>query len=157
MTNDPAGGFDERMPHDLIHFVVERELGLQCGIFGQVAAGGTAGSFFPVVSQTLTVREAARRRRALSKRSGKLMQAGRRDTAVSEAATYLVHGAWQARRTDMVAKPHHADPTAATRSGFISALQLTRIFDQLDALSTRWSALEIGESMTVNWPSRGRG
>ena len=41
---NPAPGYDTRMPHDLIHFVVERELGIRHGIFGQLAAGGTAGT-----------------------------------------------------------------------------------------------------------------
>lgn len=37
---NPAPGYDPLLPHDLVHFVVERELGLQLGIFGQIAKGG---------------------------------------------------------------------------------------------------------------------
>jgi hypothetical protein len=39
-----APGNDRLMPHDLQHFIAEQELGIELGIFGQVAAGGTAGN-----------------------------------------------------------------------------------------------------------------
>jgi hypothetical protein len=39
----PTGpGFDPWLPHDLVHFVVERHVGIVHGVFGQLAAGGTA-------------------------------------------------------------------------------------------------------------------
>jgi hypothetical protein len=41
----PAPGYDERMPHDLAHFVAERDEAIDHGIFGQLAAGGHAGTF----------------------------------------------------------------------------------------------------------------
>ena len=40
---NPAPGYDPLMPHDMMHLVVESQLGLTRGIFGQLAAGGTAG------------------------------------------------------------------------------------------------------------------
>ena len=40
---DPAPGYSELIPHDLMHLVVEAKLGLARGIFGQLAAG--AGTF----------------------------------------------------------------------------------------------------------------
>ncbi len=42
---DPAPGYDPLMPHDLLHLVVEAELGLTHGVFGQLAAGGDASTF----------------------------------------------------------------------------------------------------------------
>ena len=42
---NPAPGYDPIMPHDLLHLVVESELGLTRGIFGQIAEGGHAGTF----------------------------------------------------------------------------------------------------------------
>jgi hypothetical protein len=41
----PAPGYHERLPHDLVHLAVELEYGIAHGVFGQVAAGGTAGTF----------------------------------------------------------------------------------------------------------------
>ena len=45
LTMSPAPGFDPFLPHDLAHFVVESEFGLRLGIYGQLAAGGDAGTF----------------------------------------------------------------------------------------------------------------
>src|SRR5262245_18408856 len=36
----PAPGYDPLMPHDLQHFIVERALAINGGVFGQLAAGG---------------------------------------------------------------------------------------------------------------------
>ena len=48
---NPGPGYDSELPHDLIHFVVENVLGLSRGVFGQLAAGGDAGTFrLPVAS-----------------------------------------------------------------------------------------------------------
>jgi hypothetical protein len=60
LMGDPAPGFDEFLPHDLLHFVAEAEWGLDGAVFGPLAAGD-AGSFWPV-DQAL-VRKAMRRRR----------------------------------------------------------------------------------------------
>jgi hypothetical protein len=43
-----APGYDDWLPHDLLHFVAEAELGLDGGIFGDLAAGGNARLFWPV-------------------------------------------------------------------------------------------------------------
>lgn len=47
---NPAPGYDPIMPHDLLHLAVESEIGLRCGIFGQIAAGGNAGTFHTIPS-----------------------------------------------------------------------------------------------------------
>src|SRR4029077_17903667 len=49
----PAPGFDEFLPHDLLHFVAEAEWGIDGGIFGQLAAGGDPGLFLPVEEELL--------------------------------------------------------------------------------------------------------
>ena len=41
----PAPGYDPLLPHDLAHFIVERECGIALGVFGQLAAGGDAATF----------------------------------------------------------------------------------------------------------------
>jgi hypothetical protein len=147
---DPAPGYDDLLPHDLIHLVVERELGLQQGIFGQVAAGGTAGTFLPVESDARTKREAARQRRSLNRRSDKLLQAGRKDSALSEAGVYIARKAWEARRMENARKK---SPLFLTpRVGPMTAEQLTQICDELDVLSDRWIALAMGDSLTLQWP-----
>ena len=46
VTMDPAPGFDPCIPHDLIHFAIEREFAIERGVFGQLAAGGDVTSFW---------------------------------------------------------------------------------------------------------------
>ena len=46
VTMNPAPGFDPRVPHDLIHYAVEREFAIERGVFGQLAAGGDVKSFW---------------------------------------------------------------------------------------------------------------
>jgi hypothetical protein len=42
----PAPGYDDDLPHDLLHFVAEAEWGIDESVFGQLAAGGGAGTFW---------------------------------------------------------------------------------------------------------------
>lgn len=44
----PAPGYDEYLPHDLLHFAAEAEWGLDGAVFGQLARGGDPGIFPPV-------------------------------------------------------------------------------------------------------------
>lgn len=37
---NPAPGYDQLIPHDMMHLVVEAQLGLTRGIFGQLAVAG---------------------------------------------------------------------------------------------------------------------
>lgn len=149
---NPAPGYDARMPHDLIHFVVERELGLRHGIFGQLADGGTAGTFHPAGCAAAPRREAARQRRALARRGAKLLRQGRADSALSERAADLCRRAWLARAAGGEIGAADALPC--------SARELARICTLLDELSRAWARLGVGESLTLDWPtllaSRGR-
>ena len=43
-----APGYDDWLPHDLLHFVAEAEFGLDDGIFGSLAAGRKVKFFIPV-------------------------------------------------------------------------------------------------------------
>ena len=47
-----APGFDNAMPHDLAHYVVEDFYGIELGVFGQIAAGAS-GIFFPAADNKL--------------------------------------------------------------------------------------------------------
>jgi hypothetical protein len=43
-----APGYDDWLPHDLLHFVAEAEFGLDGGVFGDLASGGNARIFVSV-------------------------------------------------------------------------------------------------------------
>ena len=158
----PAPGYDARMPHDLLHLVVEQELGLRRGIFGQIADGGTAGTFHRVPFDKEPTREATRRRRGLARRGAKLMREGHQDLAVSERATWICLREWMAR-TEVEARgassgrqAARSDKHGSNRPGpdtdVVREEQIDRICDRLDELSAEWMRLEIGEALTVRWP-----
>lgn len=141
---NPAPGYDDLVPHDMMHLVVESQLGLERGIFGQLAAGG--GTFSVIPQPSKTVREAARQRRRLNHRGEKMMRDGRADCQRSEAAVYFC---WQ----EWIARSNSNDTRKETPSlPNLSEDKLKQIFHHLDELSLYWSRLNIGDSMTVHWP-----
>lgn len=146
---NPAPGYDPVMPHDLLHLVVEKELGLRRGVFGQIAAGGNAGTFQIVPEAKEDKREAARGRRRASKRGDKLLREGRADSALSERVAYISFYEWLSRSEDPDRRKP-SDPLAAERDLLTSEV-LDRICASLDAASASWAALEIGESLTMTW------
>jgi hypothetical protein len=118
----PAPGYDDHVPHDLVHFLVERHFGLRDGIFGQLAAGGDAHTF---VDPDGSMRE--RRSKARNARSGG-------DIERSEELAAAVHRAWVRRR--------EAAPDA----------ELEQAVAALDELAVRWHALGVGGRLTLAWP-----
>lgn len=159
---NPAPGYDQLIPHDLMHMVVEAQLNLSRAVFGQLAAGGDAGTFHPVFSENETPREMARVRKSVKERSKKLMRDGRDDCARSERATYICWQHWLARS-------HAKDQKAASRSmaqqakevrdvattkelNVLNESKFAEICKHLDTLSSHWSKLRVGQSMAVSWP-----
>jgi hypothetical protein len=53
-TMDPAPAYDDDIPHDLVHYVVEAELGLANGVYGRAARG--AGTFITIAERNLSTR-----------------------------------------------------------------------------------------------------
>jgi hypothetical protein len=161
---NPAPGYDPIMPHDLLHLVVESELGLSRGIFGQIAHGGDAGTFHPVPSNNENRREAARRRRRSAKRGEKLLREGRRESAESERATYICFYEWLARSTDPDRRKlavqissqakQIRDRRSPAENRALTDDVLMRICARLDDLSGRWANLDIGQSFSVRWPDK---
>jgi hypothetical protein len=157
---NPAPGYDPLMPHDMMHLVVEAQLGLKRGIFGQLAAG--AGTFQLAVKDGENSREVARTRRRVAARGKKSMKAGRDECLQSERATYICRQLWLARsgsREERRQAQAMIDQAASVR-GVAGAPELEaldrkkvdEICESLDQLSARWSRLEVGESMAVGWP-----
>ena len=158
-----APGYDPLMPHDLLHLVVEAQLGLTYGIFGQVAAGGHAGTFRSYIGPSKNTRDAARQRRRINRRGEKIMRrVGPNECLQSERATFICWHEWLAR-----SKSSNDRKLANTMSSqekqvrnvatplelhALSEEKMDQICAHLDELSSRWSRLKIGESMTVQWP-----
>src|SRR5262252_5081898 len=157
----PAPGYDSLAPHDLLHLVVEAQLDITDGIFGQLAAGGNAGTFHGVPNATISPRADARARRRSIKLGKKLRRKGREDSLQSERATCICWYEWLARS----AMPERRKQAMAMRDGanHIRSIApseemrclddaLTRVCRHLDELSSHWSLLSVGESITIRWP-----
>ena len=143
---NPAPGYDQLIPHDLMHMVVEAQLGISGGVFGQLAAGGDAGTFHPVFTNNETTREIARVRTHVKERGKKLLREGRDDSAKSERATYICWQYWLAKSksTDLKAMSHTIKA--------LNQSKLDEICRHLDELSSQWSNLKVGQSFAVRWP-----
>ena len=157
---NPAPGFDELMPHDLLHFLVEQELGLKKGIFGQIALGGTAGTFHNKPSEKSNNREDSRLRRKESKRGAKLLKTGQDDCTQSERATYICLYEWLSQSTDEKLKARalemkiFLENTLAQMSDIEKTklkAKLSSITAKMDELSRLWFALQVNDSMNLEW------
>jgi hypothetical protein len=141
---DPAPGYSDLIPHDLVHFVVEDEFGLRQGIFGQLAAGGNAGTFVP--TEELRTKAWARRIERRNRSTGG-------DMVRSEHLAAQVYPRWL-RHSGHLPGSHYVrqDPPPTD----LAASDLARVFKRLDALSQQWRAVDVGGSMTVEWPGAER-
>jgi hypothetical protein len=128
----PGPSLDDEMPHDIEHFVVEEQLGIELGVFGQLAAGGS-GIFFPA-PQDNTLRN--------KQRAERIAAEGRSDMARSEELTRVVAAVRDGSAT-----------RGATR---VSARcdEVAAAVRRLDELAREWAALAPGESLTLTWPDR---
>lgn len=158
---NPAPGFEPLMPHDLLHFLVEQELDLRNGIFGQIADGGSAGTFHQTPSGKSHRRADSRLRKRTAKRGEKLLKRGSDDCAKSERATYVCLYDWFSHSADEKLRAR-AEEMRSNRDSIFSRMsvskrrtfteeKLRRIRDRMDGLSADWSALKVDESITLEW------
>jgi hypothetical protein len=130
----PAPGYDEWLPHDMVHFLVEREAGLEDGIFGQLAAGGDAHTFVPTEDQR--TRRWARRTERRNRTSG-------RDIGRSEELAFAALVTWKARAAGH--RPTRQFPEA-------TMVEVAELMPALDEAAHDWHDLAVGESLTFDWP-----
>jgi hypothetical protein len=130
---EPAPGYDSRLPHDMAHFVVENELGIAWGVFGQLAEGGNAGTFRPI---------GERPRARVAKRGKRLARVHHNDAMLSERLVGIACRIWNNGAPQ-------AEPVATTEG--VTADDMRRVCRAFDAVSAVWSKLGVGESMTLAW------
>ncbi len=111
-------GYDDRLPHDLLHFVAEAEFGLDDAVFGDLAAGGNA-RIFQSFDRDLTAKLWRKQRIRRTR-----LPDGRRS---EELARELEQG-WRAKTLP------------------------PELQQKLDDLAERWHALQVGGSLTLEWP-----
>lgn len=147
---DPAPGYDDDIPHDLVHYLVEAALGFSRGVFGRAAQGG--GTFVAREAEGLSTRERARQRRKQQKREGSLRaldESSAREMGASEQLAAVCDVAWRRKhgqRPDALRKPPEMTPA-------FEANDIARVVEQLDALAPRWRALPVGGALAFEWPS----
>jgi len=155
----PAPGYDPLLPHDLQHFIVERALGIAGGVFGQLAAGGTAGTF-NAVGMSGSARQRRERRKRAAKQAKLRFRAGD-DPLRSERATYVCWHYWLSHSSDpaLRAKAREMEKAVggllqgmrADERALYSTAKLAEIRAEFERLSARWSKLRVGESFTEPW------
>ena len=160
LVMDPAPGFDPDVPHDMVHFVVEAALGLKTGVFGQIAAGGDAGSFQVEAGGALSAKERQRAARRQVAKGAKLIKTHGRDGELSELAAFLFDIAWRSStRPDSTAQRAALGEVERTRATLsveerarIDAAK-SRVFEDFERLSKAWRALPVGGALVLEWPS----
>lgn len=135
----PAPGYDDWLPHDLVHFLVEREVGLRDGIFGQLAAGGDAHTFVPTDEQ---------RTRRWARRSERRNAGSGRQIDRSERVAFAVHNEWNLRAGRHRSRLPRDPETDADVQAVLPAL---------DDAARAWHALPVHGSLVFTWPWPERG
>jgi hypothetical protein len=129
----PAPGYHDRLPHDAAHFIVENELGILGGVFGQLAAGGTASTFASTDVKSP---------KKFKVRGARMAKDNKKDALFSEHAVYAAQSRWE--RQDII------PDTEIPRS------DLDRIIGKFEDFATKWSKLSVGDSITLEWRPRGK-
>ncbi len=146
---DPAPGFDDDIPHDLVHYVVEAELGLRSGVFGRAARG--AGTFIGIAGQDASPRERARQQRKQRRREQSLQSQDEQaasEMARSERLAALCDVAWRRRAGQ---KPDGQRTAPALLPEDVGSIE--RVVARLEILAPLWRALPVGGELVFTWPS----
>ena len=147
---NPAPGYDDHIPHDLVHYLVEAELQLRAGVFGRAAQGGS--SFF-MATDGANARERSREQRRQRKREAGLNKRDAEksgDMVRAERMALLCDVAWRRRhgqRGDSTPWLAPAPPSAE------EAPLVERIVSKLEEAAQRWSRLPVGGKLSFVWPS----
>lgn len=140
-------GYDDYLPHDAVHFIVEAEARLAGGVFGRIAAG-QSNMFWaadPKMLRRQGRREAKRRPSATE----------RADMGRSEELASICRPLWELRAGHRRELPLWY--SGLTPGSLESSPLRERILARLDEFAARWHALPVGCSITLPWPLDDRG
>jgi hypothetical protein len=135
------------LPHDLAHYVVERQLGLHRGFWGCVAAG----ALFPGI-KVLSGRQPPH---AAARSQSIIREAGQQGTEAEVLVSSLVSLIHENRENDEAAARATLSrvwrPSKPSREP-LAVEEVQRVCQALRDAQQRWQALAVGESLTVSWP-----
>jgi hypothetical protein len=146
---DPAPGYDDDIPHDIVHYLVEAELGLTYGVYGRAARG--AGTFYATSDGAGSARERARKQRKQQRREralGDHDEGQAAEMARSERLAGLCDVAWRRKHGQ---KPDPGRPAPLLRSD--DAIEVERVVARLDEIAPLWRALPIEGQLVFEWPN----
>ena len=130
-------GYDDLMPHDLAHFLVEEYFEIELGVWGQLAAGG--GGIFTPAPEDNTLRN--------KRRAQRIGAIGRDDMARSERLVVITVAEWE-RSIDRIRHQTWPFPIEVEAEALQGAVR------RLGEVAERWHALQHGRCITFTWPRR---
>ena len=153
MSEFTRGGSE--LPHDLRHFIVERELGITDGIWGSIAAGTVYKSMVHVSGR---VTFAARQRetalkKAQEQRIGRAELFANLVEAIARLDEPSVPGIERLTRQQLSVVPlsepgqDPADVVDVPPPGVLAAAA-----SALQVAAARWARLRVGEELVYDWP-----
>lgn len=145
---NPAPGYDDDVPHDLVHYVVEAVLGFRAGVFGRAAAGG--GSFSGGASHSVSPRERARAMRKQRRREGRLGSQDSNDELRASERLSGICDVYFRRRRGQRPDPSRVGPPPLSPE---DAARVERVVARLDALALLWRRVPVGGELAFAWPS----
>ena len=139
----PVFGRLDPIPHDLAHYVIELELGLQNGFWGSVAAGALFAGMKIL---------AGRQRPHAAERSRVVIASHRQEILVAEV---LVDAAMRAvRGMGLDEAPLPIDSSLAHTRADLNSL-VAQLRPALDSMCTSWLSIPLGGTLPVVWPDQG--
>lgn len=142
----PSYSRKHRVPHDLAHAAVERELGLAHGVFGSIASGA--------VFKNMRVLD-GRPRHDAAARSRRILRANAKRITVAEVMAGVVHRAVESGRDGVpLGEARRAWGSVSEEPFPWTAEEVARTTGALRALARQFASLAPGESMEFDWPDR---
>lgn len=158
---NPAPGFDDLMPHDMCHLIVEQVLNIENAIFGQLKKNGNAGTFRNAPNEAFNSKNDSRQRRKAAQKGKKMVKENIEDYQKSERATYICWQNWLENSDDenLRKQAEEMKPNAdsifrqmsAEEKAIYSKENLAKVREKITELSNEWKNLKVGEFMTVDW------
>lgn len=145
---DPAPGYDDDIPHDLVHYLVEAELGMTHGVFGSAAQGG--GTFIGTTRGEASAREHARERRKRQKRERALRAEDEKhggEMERSERLAGVCDLVWRRKRGQ------RPDPGRQAPELRPDSAEVERVVARLDSIAPLWRKLRFDGELVFEWPS----
>jgi hypothetical protein len=142
-------GYDDYLPHDAVHFLVEAEARLACGVFGQIAAGQS--NIFWAADLKGLRRQARREAKRIPS------AAERADMGRSEDLAGCCQPLWELRAGHRRELPVWWSSVTPDMLELLESPLCERILARLDEFAARWHALPVGRNITLSWPLDGQG